>query len=64
MKEEETTEHFTISRLQLALKDNPSATWMKEWIHMAAYDCSCDSCLKILKDDDVDVNMIDKIFSG
>ena len=54
--------HDNISRLQQSLKKNPSSDWMKEWIHAFAYACSCFKCQMLLKEDDVDTNMIDEIF--
>lgn len=62
LSKEEAMEHYAILRLQKSLMENPSADWMREWIHAFAYNCSCEECLKLLKADDVDVEMIDGVF--
>lgn len=55
--------HFAIKRLQKLLERNPGADWAKEWIDCLAYLCSCKECCNLLEKNDVDVPMIDKVFS-
>jgi len=61
MKEEK-VEHYAIKCLQNFLVKNPSANWAKEWINCFAYQCSCKKCLALLKKNNVDINMLDRIF--
>lgn len=56
------TEHYAMRRLDKVLKENPSATWANEWIDCLAYQCSCKKCIENLKANDVDINMLDRIF--
>lgn len=62
LNKEESMEHYAILRLQRSLTGNPSAQWMIEWIRAFAYFCSCEECLKLLKANDIDVEMIDGVF--
>lgn len=57
------TEHYTMRRLDKFLEENPSASWANEWIDCLSYYCGCPKCIENLKANDVDIDMLDRIFS-
>lgn len=57
-------EHYAIKQLQQVLKGNPSADWARSWTDCLAYQCSCKSCLTLLKKNNADIAMLDDIFTG
>lgn len=54
--------HDAIAKLEVLVKQNPSAEWAKDWIDCLSYFCSCSACRRRIKESQLDTKMLDGVF--